>query len=432
MKYEEDSFPVKKAILLAILIIAIVAAFCCAPQLYENIHMGKYHITQSPFSGEITARMTPGPYAQWFSSIEEFPVSETFFFTHDKEGGSEDTSITVQFNDGSTCKISGTCRVDLPRDGELAKKLVTEHGYKNMDQIEDRLILPTIRRSLMLTANQMTAKESYAEKRSQFIADAWDQIINGVYIMKDVIEKVNDPISGKEVTRITKTPVVNEKGIRLREKNPFDDLGITLANFEVKSFLYEDKVKSQIAAQQQALMDVQTAKANLLKAEQDALTAEKQGQAKVMLAKYEEEQKKIRAEVQAQQDLSVATINAQKLVDVANKEKEQALIVANKEKDVASINLEAAKLEKQKLIELGTGQAEAKKLIMTADGALAQKLDALIKINEYWAKAFSTRPVPSIVTGGQGSTDKDTIGFMEILGAKAAKDLSVELNTQKK
>lgn len=430
---DDDSFPVKKAILIAIMVIAIVAAFCCAPQLYENIRMGKYHITQSPFSGEITARMIPGPYAQWFSSIEEFPVSETFFFTHDKEGGPDDTSITVQFNDGSTCKISGTCRVDLPRDGELAKKLVTEHGYKNMDQIEERLILPTIRRSLMLTANQMTAKESYAEKRSQFIADAWDQVLNGVYIMKDVPEKTVDPISGKEVTRVVKAHILSDKGVRLREKNPFEGLGINLANFEVKSFLYEDKVKAQISAQQQALMDVQTAKANLLKAEQDAMTAEKQGQAKVMLAKYEEEQKKIRAEVQAQQEQSVATINAQKQVDVANKEKEQSLIIANKDREVAVINLESAKLEKQRTIELGTGQSEARKLIMSADGALTQKLEALVKINESWAKAFSTRNVPSVVSGGSHSgTDNDTMSFMEVLGAKAAKDLAVELSHPKK
>jgi hypothetical protein len=75
-----------------------------------------------------------------------------------------------------------------------------------MDQIEDRLILPTLRRALMLTANQMTAKESYAEKRAQFISDAWDQVLNGVYIVKDVTEKVIDPVSGREVTRTSKVP----------------------------------------------------------------------------------------------------------------------------------------------------------------------------------------------------------------------------------
>lgn len=411
-----------------LVVIAALIALAISPQLYENVPMGKYHITQSPFTGEITPRMTPGPYSQWFSHVEEFPVSETFFFTDDSEGGIGDASVTVQFNDGSTCKISGTCRVDLPRDGKLAQELMTLHGYRNMDQIEDRLILPTIRRALMLTANQMTAKESYAEKRSAFVSDAWDQILNGVYVMKDVTAKDTDPVTGKEVTRTTKVPVTNADGVRLREKSPFEGLGVTLANFEVKSFIYEEKVRQQIATQQQAIMDVQTAKANALKAEQDSLTAQKQGEANVMKAKYLKEEEKVKAEVDANKEASVAVIAAQKLVDVATKEKEQALVAANRNKEVAAVELDAAKLEKQRQIELGTGEAERKRLILSADGALQQKLEALVAINGKWAEAFSKRQVPGVIMSGQGGTDGDAVGFMEILGAKAAKDLAADMS----
>lgn len=425
-----DEMSPAKIIGIILIVVAFIAALICAPQLYENVPMGRYHITQSPFSGDITARMTPGPYAQWFAHVEEFPVSETFFFTADKEGGEGDASVTVQFNDGSTCKISGTCRVDLPRDGKLAAELVTVHGYRSMNQIEDRLILPTIRRALMLTANQMTAKESYAEKRAAYIADAWDQILNGIYIMKDEQKKTLDPVSGKEVTITTKTPVVDEHGVRLREKNPFAGLGVTLANFEVKSFIYEEKVKQQISTQQQALMDVQTAKANALKAEQDAITAQKLGEAEVMKAKYSKEQEKIKAEVDAQKEASVAVIQAQKQVDVATKEKEMALVQANKAKEVAAIDLDAAKLTKQKEIELGTGESERRKMILAADGALDKKLEALVNINKVWGEAFAKRQVPGVVMGGHGGADNDAVSFMEILGAKAAKDLQVELSTK--
>lgn len=422
-----EDWSASRVIATILIVVACVAALMCAPQLYENVPMGKYHITQSPFTGQITSRMVPGPYSQWFSNIEEFPVSETFFFTADTEGGPGDTSITVQFNDGSTCHISGTCRVDLPKDGKLAAELVTLHGYRNMDQIEDRLILPTIRRAMVLTANQMTAKESYAEKRAAFIADSWDQITNGVYIMKDVTEKVKDEVSGKEVTRTSKVPVVDANGVRMRETNPFAGLGVTLANFEVKSFIYEEKVKQQISTQQQAIMDVQTAKANALKAEQDSITTQKLGEAAVMKAKYVKEEEKIKAEVDAQKEASVAVISAQKLVDVANKEKEQALVLANRNKEVAAVELEAAKLEKQRQIELGTGESERRKMILAADGALDKKLEALVNINDKWADAFAKRQVPGVVMGGKGGGDNDTVSFMEILGVKAAKDLQVEL-----
>lgn len=413
-------------IYLIIFAVVVLLGVILAPQMYDCPPMGKYHITQSPFSGEVTARMEPKPYMQMFARIEEFPVSETFFFTADEEGGKGDTSITVQFNDGSTCRISGTCRVDLPKDGALASSLLTEHGYRNMDQIEDRLILPTIRRSMVLTANQMTAKESYAEKRAAFIADSWDQITNGVYIMKDVTEKVKDEVTGKEVTRTTKVPVTDERGVRMREKNPFAGLGVTLANFEVKSFIYEEKVKQQISTQQQAIMDVQTAKANALKAEQDSITTQKMGEAAVMKAKYVKEEEKIKAEVDAQKEASVAVISAQKLVDVATKEKEQALVAANRNKEVALVELEAAKLEKQRQIELGTGESERRKMILAADGALDKKLEALVQINGKWADAFSKRQVPGVMMGGTSGSDKDAVNFMEILGVKAAKDLAMD------
>lgn len=430
MSYNGNEMTGAKLIGIILILVALLGAAICAPQLYENVPMGKYHVTQSPFSGQITARMIPGPYAQWFANIEEFPVSETFFFTADKEGGEGDTSITVQFNDGSTCRISGTCRVDLPRDGTLAAELVTKHGYRDMDKIEDRLILPTLRRSMVLTANQMTAKESYAEKRAAFIADSWDQVQNGVYVMKDVTEKVKDEVTGKEVTRTSKVHVVDANGVRMREKSPFDGLGITLANFEVKSFIYEDKVKQQISTQQQAIMDVQTAKANALKAEQDSITTQKLGEAAVMKAKYVEEEGKIKAEVNAQKEASVAVISAQKLVDVATKEKEQALVAANRNKEVAVVELEAAKLEKQRQIELGTGESERRKMILAADGALDKKLEALVNINGKWADAFSKRQVPGVIMGGGHNGDNDAVGFMEILGAKAAKDLQVELSNK--
>lgn len=192
----------------------------------------------------------------------------------------------------------------------------------------------------------------------------------------------------------------------------------------------ERRVQKQIGEQQGALMAVQTSRANAQKALQDSLTVEAEGKAAVMKAKYEEEQKKVRAEVQAQQEQAVAVIAAQKLVDVAGKDKEQALIAATKDKEVASLTLESAKLEKQRQIELGTGEAERKRLVLAADGALAQKLDAWSKSQEVWANAFAKRAVPSVVTGGGQHTDGDAAAMMELIGIKAAKDLALDMGVR--
>lgn len=416
-----------RALFLAITaVVAVLFAIIGAANSFHYVDLGEYHITQSTFSNNVEAHMTQGPYAQLWSRATEFPVSETFFFTADKqEGDNFDQSIQVQFNDGSACAISGTCRVDMPKDSKSAMDLLALHGYKTMRDIHSRLILPTIRRGLTLTANQMSAKESYAEKRAQFVADAWDQILNGVFVMRDDVKQVLDPVSGKTVTVPVKVPVVDKNGVRLRERNPLDGLGITLSQFEVKSFIYEDKVKNQIAAQQQAIMDVQTAKANALKAEQDAITTQKLGEAAVMKAKYEEETKKARAEVAAQQEAAVAAIKAQQQVEVAKKDQERAIVAANQTLEVSKIELEAAKAEKQRQIELGTGESERRRMNVEADGGLPIKLDAYVKVQTEWAAAFAKRLVPQIVGGG-GNGQQDNLSFMDLMAAKAAKDLLVE------
>jgi hypothetical protein len=356
-----------------------------------------------------------------------FPVSETFYFTNDTEGGHGDWSIKVQFNDGATARISGTCRIGLPVTKDEALALVTKWGFRTWVEIEDKLLLPIVRRSLMMTANLMSSKESYSDKRVEFFSATWDQIENGIYVTKDITEKVTDPISGQIITKIGKTPLIDEKGQKVREHNPLKGTGLTLSNFEIKDFIYEDVVQKQISSQQAAVMEVQTARANALKADQAAYTAEAEGKAKVMTAKYEMEQEKVRATVGADKEREVATINAQKLVDVANKNKEQALVQASQEKEVAAIGLEKAKLEKQTQIELGQGESERKRLVLEADGALAQKLDTLAKIHSSWADAFSKRQVPSIMYGGvEGGTDTNANTFMSILQTKLLKDLSLD------
>ena len=418
---------IKSIIAISLFVLCLLGAVLIAPQLYENVHAGTYHITQSPFTGTITARLQPGPYFQCFADVAIFPVSETFYFTSDKEGGEGDWSIHVQFNDGALCQISGTCRVDMPRTEKECVELVTKFGYRTEKQVDEKLILPVIRRAMMLSANQMSAKESYSEKRMNFIADTLDQVDNGIYVTKDVTSKEVDPVSGQLVTKIQKIPVLDDKGVKIREQNPLKGTGISISNFEVKQFVYEEKVRTQIATQQQALMDVQTAKANAQKAEQDALTAEAKGKAAVMISKYEREQEKVKATVDAEREQAVAVIKAEQMVKVAEKDKEQALIAAGKQKEVAAVELEAAKLEKQTQIAKGEGESERRRLILASDGALAQKLETLLAINSCWASAFKDRKVPSVVMGGtKGSADNDAQSFMDILMVKAAKDLSVD------
>lgn len=410
---------------------AVLGAIIISVESFSSVESGTYVIKQAAVSGELTAIMKPGMFTKGFGTVTEWPVAETFYFTKDKDHANDmgNEGIEIRFNDGAVCTISGTCRVDMPRSEAEAIALVTKFGYRTHQQVEQKLILPVIRRSLIMTANLMSSKESYSDRRPDFIRYAWDQVANGVYQTKDEQVTEVDPITQEKVTKTRKTILVDKDGKTLRENNPLEGTGITLSIFEIKDFGYDGTVSQQIAKQQESIMAVQIARAQAQKAAQDSITSKALGEAVVIKAEYEEKEKKIRAEVKANQEASVATIEAQKLLDVAKLTQATAVVAATQERDVAKVQLEAASLTKQAAIETATGQAESRKMILAADGALAQKLEAYNKANQVWAEAYAKHAVPNIQMGGAGGSGGDATEAqrtMELIQLKAAKDLLLD------
>ena len=410
----------KKHVSFVVLGVIVIFVLITAPQLFDTVKKGTYQVKQAAVTGTMSAKMTPGLWMQMFGDITKWPKAETFYFTQDLlEGEPVDQSIEVRFNDGSICHISGTLRVILPTTPEQAIDLVTDLGYQGYSDLERKLILPVTRNALRLTANFMTARESYAEKRPDYVFHAWDQIQNGLYQTEEKIQEIEDPISGKMMRKAVKVIKRDADGNPLYQKNPLEGTGITLQNFEIKVFAYDPKVQKQIATQQEAYMEVATARAQAEKAKQQAKTAEEEGKANVMKAKYEKEQEKIQAVVQAQKEREVAEIAAQQRLNVAELDKK------------------AAEQIKQQQILLGEGEGARKRAVLMADGALQQKLDTYKDVMKIWADAHSQRKVPSIMIGGgpggsPGSTtgenfDTDTWMFQRFLTIWAAKQLGLDL-----
>ena len=99
-------------------------------------------------------------------------------------------------------------------------------------------------------------------------------------------------------------------------------------------------------------------------------------------------------------------------------------------------NFEKAKIEAETKRTLAEAEAYQKKVILQADNALAQKLDAEIEIQKLWADAFSKRKVPSTVFGsGQSGapvgSDAEVKAFMQMLTLDAAKRLNYDRELSK-
>ena len=416
----------KKGMKIVFFVMMLFVLMFSAGSIFETVPAGFYQIKQAAISGTLSAKMDSGLWMQNFGDIFTFPKSETFFFTADtKEGKPVDESIEVTFADGSICNISGTARIMMPTTEKEALHLTADLGFRDYHSVEQKLILPTVRRALVLTATMMTAQESYNVKRPDFLKWASGQIEHGIAATDEVEKEIKDLATGETSMKMVKVIRVKD-GQTVYESNPLEGTGIKLQNFEVKKFKYSPKVEEQIAKQQEAIMGVATAKADALKAEQAKITAEANGKAAVTTAQYAKETEKIQAVVDAQKVKEVAIMKA-------NQEKEATIIDAEREKEKSRLMKDAAEFTKQEQILLGQGESERKRLVMEADGALEKKLEAAKYMADVWAKAYANRQVPAYyVEGGSGSgnMDNQSSQFMNMMNTTVAKNLGLDLSIQ--
>lgn len=369
--------------------------------LFEDVDAGQIVVIQAPVTGQLTVYKQPGWVGQWFGKATHYEKSAQFWFNTTER---DDRSINVRWNDAGTATISGSVRYKMPLSDE---KIIELHSiYGSQEALENDLIETNIKKSIYMTGPLMSSKESYAEKRSYLIQLIEDQAARGVYqtIQKDV--KAVDPISGQEKTiTVVEIQYDTVKGITLRQEvSPLKSYGIILSNLSIEGIKYDEKVESQIEAQRKATMEVQTAMAKAKEAEQRALTAEKEGEAKAAEAKWEQEV-------------------------IAAKEVTQAEM----RRKVASEDVKTAELRKKQMILEGEGEAAKKRLVMQADGALKQKLDAWLQAEEMKWNAFAQFKgslVPMYQSGATAGNTSNAMQYMEIMGIKAMKDISLDMKTK--
>lgn len=381
--------------------------------LVEYLDASDIMVIQS-LGGKLSCYTTPGPWWQGFGTVTKYKKRDQLWFLLPSERQKDDFSIPVQFNDGGRARISGSIAWEMPLKCEDIIDLHTR--YRSHEAIEQQLLRTHIAKVVYLTGPTMSSTESYAARKAEFLGFVDDQVQHGIYriVVEQVQEK--DPLSGQMRTvSVTKFVKGTDGTFERQDRSPLAEFGVKTLNLSIVAIQYDKAVEDQIQTQQQAFMQVQTARANAQKAEQDAITAEKNGQANAAKARWEQEVLKARAVTEAQQ------------------EKEVAVLAAQRGKEVATLDAQTAEQEKKANILRGEGEAQRKSLVMNADGALEPKLNALVEINKNYANAIASYQgnwVPTVVTGGVNGTSTPGSGamqMMEILGIKAARDLGVDL-----
>lgn len=290
------------------------------------------------------------------------------------------------------------------------KSIVELHkNFGSYEGIQNQAVSKMVDLAIYLSGPMMSSTESSGERRSELVQLINDQAQHGVYRVFTETTTKADPVTGeKREVNVIKVAKDNAGNPIRQQGSILDQFHVTLLPISVSELAYDTIVEKQIAERQQATTQVQIAQANARKAEQDAITVAKVGEANAAKSKWEQETIKAKEVTLAQQKLEVATLAAR----------------------------EAEQFKKEQVLR-GEGEAARKQLVMAADGALDQKLEAYKEVNQMWANAFSKyggAMVPAVQMGSAGdhTAMSNAQSLVDMLTVKTARDLSIDFATQGK
>ncbi len=358
-------------------------------------------------TGDEWVRFEPGFYwSGFFSKGTEYPDVISVVFT-DRKIESEITSkngrINIRFNDATKATANATVRWRLP--GIESEMIKIHKEYKSPAKLAETTLTTYTDECLRYAAQLMESETHYSGGMSKLSEDFQDQLENGQYVLELKAEYVTDSLT-KENKRLTRRyPRVDEQGNIVRNKSDVQQFNITVAYASIGEVDYEEQVDTKLAKKIGASTQESISKQTLITAQQEALTAKAEGEKKI-------------AETRAREDAL----------------KIEAIIQAEKKREVAKIGNEEARYKKETAILIGQGEAEKKRLAMAADGALEKKLEAYIAVNKVYADAIKNYKgnwVPEIsMGGGNSSVGGGSQDLINLLMAKTAKDLSLDMSAK--
>ncbi|GAA0694519.1 SPFH domain-containing protein [Marinobacterium maritimum] len=388
-----------------------------------------------------------GRYNSWkrAMTVQAVSGSSQDAITSEKDSDNASASLpplSIMFLDQVDAHAQATVRFSIPSDEESFLKLA--HEYRSPENLLRTALLPVFKETLQANASLMTAEEYYAGGRTEFNSEFENQMRNGIYLVKreEVTVKSNRLASGsanvalgtdqEEYGEDAKTIFVVQKvmdatGQPLRKQQRFTDYGITVVSALVTDIRPNQKFIERMQLKQKASADRAIAREQRVQEEEQRLLAIARGEREVAERQAKAKVEQIQKTTEAETEKQLAITRAEKL-------KAEAEI----QRETAEINLEKAKIEAQTQRTLADAEAYQKQVILEADNALAQKLEAEIKIQQLWAEAYAKRKVPTNVFGSSGDgsgapvgNDYETKAFMQLLTLDAAKRLSYERDLTK-
>ena len=376
----------------------------------------------------------------------------------------------IMFLDQVDANAMATVRFRLPTDQETFLRMA--HEYRTPENLLRVALIPAFLETLQATGSLMSAEDYYSGGRTEFITEFENQMQHGIYHVKREelasssvkIQTAEADASNPEIqaefgdqskTVFVVTKQYGSDGQPLRKAQKFTLYGISVHEARITDMQPNDKFVERMQLKQKASADRAIAREQRIQEEEQRLLAVARGDREVAERQAAMKVEQIELTTKAETDKKQALIAANKqreqaeveqivLTTKAETAKKQALIEASKQREQAEIQrqtseilLEKAKIDAESIRVAADAEAYQKREILSADNALAQKLDAEIEIQKVWADAYAKRQVPMYVFGGGASPEGTPVGgdsevkaFMQLMTVDAAKRLNYDRGLQ--
>ncbi len=342
----------------------------------------------------------------------------------------------VRLADNWNGDVTQATRFGLPQDASQFLKMARD--FRSPERLITTMLKPAVTSSLDSVSNMYTMEEYWAEgKRDEYKSEFAQAVTNGRAEVKQVsLNEAGGVIRGRaaasdsevtqddsvmedtEVRRVYMEKLQDASGNDIRIPHDYAEYGIVVSQAILENLDPDDKFEDRIQARKDAASRRIIAQEERREQEEQRLLAIQKGETDVAVRQAAAKTEQIQATTEAETQKKLALI-------AAERQREEAEIA----QQTAAINLERARIDAEAVQVAADAAAYEKRVILEADGALAQKLAAWTEAQAVWAAAASKIAVPATVIGSDG-TSGSALGtvdqFMSMLMVKTARDLQVD------
>jgi len=393
--------------------------------------------------GTESAVLNTGWYFEGWGRSTSWPKFITVANTLNADAGGSAVSgpYRVRLADNWTGDVTQSTRFQIPTDAEQFIRM--SQTFRSLDRLVNSTLIPDVNASIDSVANMYTMEEYYSGgKRDQFKTEFFDTVTKGRAQVRQIslnqsggvipsrARPNNDDatadtsvIGDTDVRRVVMEKVLGQDGNPIRVQHAYPQFGITVSQAILEGIDPDDEYERQINDRKSAASRRVVAREQRLEQEEQRLLAIQSGQTEIA-------KRQAAAEVEQIERTTNAETEKQLVLIAAGRMKEEAAIA----QETAAINLERARIDAEAVTVAADAEAYAKEAILTADGALQQKLDAWVESQRVWADAASKINVPSTVFNNNGTEGVagNALGtvdqFMQMMMVKTARDLQVDPN----